>query len=341
MIRSVLAGIALLMIAASGTFASQTPGSGPGNYGKRADVQEFIMEMVERHGFVARELRTLFSKVHYRQAIVRAMTPPPEAPVRSWQVYRGLFVNRERIEAGIGFRKRHGEALARAAQEFGVPAEIIVAILGVETVYGRNTGTHRVIDALATLAFDFPSRSEFFRAELVHFLLYARENGIDVFAARGSYAGALGIPQFMPGSYRRYALDYDGDGRSDLNSSPADAIGSVANFLRSHGWSTGKPIAVRAQVSGEAFRPLIDAGIRPVYRVVDLPAFGVTVRGGTGTPALPPDAGCALIELETPGQASEYWVGLRNFYVLTRYNRSSFYAIAVVELAGAIAAEAP
>lgn len=340
MMRSMLAGIALLMLAGSGTLA-QTPGSGPGNYAMRADVQSFVTEMVERHGFVARELRTLFSKVHYQQAIVRAMTPPPEAPVRSWRLYRGLFVNRGRIEAGVDFRKRHGKALARAVQEFGIPAEIIVAILGVETVYGRNMGMHRVIDALATLAFDFPSRSEFFRSELVHFLLYARENGVDVLAARGSYAGAFGIPQFMPGSYRRYALDYDGDGRSDLNSSHADAIGSVANYLRSHGWSTGRPIAVQAQVSGEAFRSLIDAGIRPVYRVADLPAYGVKVRSGSGTPALPPDAGCALIELETPGQPPEYWIGLRNFYVLTRYNRSSFYAIAVVELAGAIAAEAP
>lgn len=341
MIRSLLLGIALLAFAPCGLLASQTSGTGPGNYAKRADVGEFIAQMVNRHGFVAGELHTLFSKARHRRAIIRAMSPPAEAAVRSWHAYRNLFVNRERIEAGAHYLKQHGAALSRAVQEFGVPAEIIVAILGVETVYGRNMGTHRVIDALATLAFDFPPRAEFFRGELEQFLLYARENGIDVLAARGSYAGAFGIPQFMPGSYRRYALDYDGDGRSDLNSSPADAIGSVANYLGAHGWGTGQPIAARAQVNGKAFRSLIDAGIRPVFRVADLPAYGVTVRGDDRSVELPPDAGCALVELETPGRPSEYWVGLRNFYVLTRYNRSSFYAIAVLELARAIAADAP
>jgi len=340
-IRSILVCIALLVFAPHGTFASQTPPAGPGNYGERADVGEFIAEMVKRHAFVASELRTLFSKANYQQAIIRAMSPPTEAPIRSWRVYRGLFVNRERIEAGVKFRKQHRAVLARAEQEFGVPAEIIVAILGVETVYGRNMGTHRMIDALATLAFDYPRRADFFRDELEHFLLYARENGIDVLAARGSYAGAFGIPQFMPGSYRRYALDFDGDGRTDLNSSPADAIGSVANYLRSHGWDVGQPIVVRAQVDGKAFRSLIDAGIRPVHRVADLPAYGVTVRSDDSATKLPPEAECALIELETPGRPSEYWVGLQNFYVLTRYNRSSFYAIAVVELARAIAADTP
>jgi membrane-bound lytic murein transglycosylase B len=247
-----------------------------------------------------------------------------------------MFVSRDRIEAGARFRERHAAVLSRAAQEFGVPAEIIVAILGVETVYGRNMGTHRVIDALATLAFDFPRRSEFFRSELESFLLYARETGIDVFAAQGSYAGAFGIPQFMPGSYRSFAVDYDGDGRRDLHASPVDAIGSVANFLRAHGWEAGRPIAAPAQVSGVAFRKLIDAGITPVYRIADLPTYGVGV-----TEPLPPEAGCALVELETPGQAPEYWVGLQNFYVLTRYNRASFYAIAVLELAREIARGSP
>jgi len=323
-----VAALALLLaLVFTSAFAAQ-PG---GNYGQRAEVRQFIAEMVERHGFAPRDLRKLFSQARYQPAIIRAMTPPPEAPVKSWRAYRALFVGRERIEAGARFRERHDAALARAAQEFGVPAEIIVAIIGVETVYGRNMGTHRMIDSLATLAFDFPRRSEFFRSELESFLLYARESGIDVLAAQGSYAGAFGIPQFMPSSYRRFAVDYDGDGRRDLNASPVDAIGSVANFLREHGWEAGRPIAAPAQVSGESFRKLIDAGIKPVYRVADLAAFGV----GVSEP-LPPDAGCALVELETPGQASEYWVGLQNFYALTRYNRSSFYAIAVLELARAI-----
>ena len=326
--------LALLALVAAGAFAAP-PGANAGNYGKREEVHQFIAEMVERHGFVRRELRELFSRARYQPAIIRAMTPPPEAPVKSWQAYRALFVSRERIEAGARFRERHAATLGRAEQEFGVPADIIVAIIGVETVYGRNMGVYRMIDALATLAFDFPRRSEFFRSELESFLLYARESGIDVFAAQGSYAGAFGIPQFMPGSYRRFAVDYDGDGRRDLNSSPVDAIGSVANFLRAHGWEAGQPIAAPAQVSGESFRTLIDAGIKPVYRIADLPAYGVGVVSaapGGGAEALPPDAACALVELETPGQPPEYWVGLQNFYVLTRYNRSSFYAIAVLEL---------
>lgn len=330
--RALRAALALLVLVAGAASATQ-PG---GNYGQRPEVRQFIAEMVERHGFVGRELRKLFGRVSYQPAIIRAMTPPPEAPVKSWQAYRALFVSRDRIEAGAGFRERHAGTLARAAQEFGVPAEIIVAIIGVETVYGRNMGAYRVIDALTTLAFDFPRRSEFFRSELESFLLYARESDIDVFAAQGSYAGAFGIPQFMPGSYRRFAVDYDGDGRRDLNSSPVDAIGSVANFLRAHGWEAGQPVAAPAQVSGEAFRTLIDAGIKPVYRVADLAAFGV----GVSEP-LPPEAGCALVELDTPGRAPEYWIGLQNFYVLTRYNRSSFYAVAVLELAREIARAAP
>lgn len=325
--RALRVALALLALVAAGAVGAPS-GANAGNYGRRAEVHQFIAEMVERHGFAARELRKLFSQARYQAAIIRAMTPPPEAPVKSWQAYRALFVSRERIEAGVQFRARHAPALGRAEQEFGVPADIIVAVIGVETVYGRNMGGYRIIDALATLAFDFPRRSEFFRSELESFLLYARESGIDVFAAQGSYAGAFGIPQFMPGTYRRFAIDYDGDGQRDLNSSPVDAIGSVGNFLKAHGWEAGQPVAAPAQVSGESFRKLIDAGIKPVYRIADLAAFGV----GVSEP-LPREAACALVELETPGQPPEYWIGLQNFYALTRYNRSSFYAIAVLELA--------
>jgi len=213
-----------------------------------------------------------------------------------------------------------------------VPPEIIVAILGVETVYGRNMGGYRVFDALTTLAFDYPRRAEFFRGELENYLLYVRDAGVDALAIRGSYAGAIGIPQFMPGSYRRYALDYDGDGQRDLSASAADAIGSVANFLKEHGWDAGAPIAVPARIVGDTYRQLLDAGIKPVYRAVDLALFGVS-----GAESLSPETPCALIELETPGQPSEYRIALQNFYVLTRYNRSSFYASAVIELARAIA----
>ncbi|MBI2315849.1 MAG: lytic murein transglycosylase B [Betaproteobacteria bacterium] len=303
-----------------------------GTYSQRDEVRQFVAEMVERHGFKRRELNALFGRVRYQPAIIRAMTLPPEAPLRAWQNYRAMLVNPQRIEGGVRFSARHAEALARAAGEFGIPAEILVAILGIETVYGRNMGAYRVIDALATLAFDYPRRAEYFRGELENYLLHARDAGIDALAVRGSYAGAIGIPQFMPGSYRRFALDYDGDGQRDLSGSPTDAIGSVANFLKAHGWEAGAAIAVPARVAGEAYRLLLDAGIKPLYRLAELGFFAVS-----GAEALPGDSLCALIELETPGQASEYWIGLHNFYVLTRYNRSSFYAMAVLELAREIA----
>ena len=307
-----------------------------GDYAQRDDVRQFIAEMAQRHGFARKSLRAVFRQVKYLPAIVRAMTPPAEAPVKSWQAYRALFVNRERVEAGQNFRARYGDALARAERDFGVPGEIIVAIIGVETLYGRNTGGYRVIDTLTTLAFDYPRRGEFFRDELEQFLVNARESGVDVFSVRGSYAGAIGLPQFMPGSFTRYAVDYDGDGQRDLNLSAVDAIGSVANFLKAHGWQAQRPIAVSAQTSGDVYRELVDVGIKPLYRAEDLPAFGVNAAE-----PLPPHALCALIELQTPGESPEYWVGLQNFYALTRYNRSSFYAAAVTELARAVSRGAP
>jgi membrane-bound lytic murein transglycosylase B len=330
-VRRGLLGLALCLCLArpAGALAA-TP------YNKREDVRQFIAEMVEKHGFVRKELNLLFSRATFQPSVIKAITPPLEPQARSWQAYRGLFLTRERIEAGAAFRARHAEALARATELYGVPEEIIVAIIGVETVYGRNTGSYRVIDALSTLAFDYRPRAEFFRAELENYLLFARDAGIDTLGLRGSYAGAIGIPQFMPGSYRRYAVDHDGDGRQDLSGSFADAIGSVANFLKAHGWEAGRPAAFTASVQGERFRKLVDAGIKPTYRFGDLEAFGV--RAGGEVEAQAP---CALIELETPGEASEYLVGLTNFYVLTRYNRSSLYAAAVLELARAVKAAGP
>jgi len=305
-------------------------------YAEREDVRQFIAEMVDRHGFVRKDLRTLFSQARFQPTIIKAITPPTEQRAKSWQAYRALFLTPQRIEAGIEFRERHHEALSRAVELYGVPEEIIVAIIGVETVYGRNTGNYRVIDALTTLAFDYPPRAEFFRTELEHYLLYARDAGIDTLSLKGSYAGAIGIPQFMPGTYRRYAVDLDGDGKQDLSGSFADAIGSVANFLQAHGWESGQPVAFAAQVDGENYRELVNAGINPTYRYGDLADFGVNAEGETNA-----DAPCALIELATPGETSQYLVGLTNFYVLTRYNRSSMYAAAVLELAHAVKSANP
>jgi membrane-bound lytic murein transglycosylase B len=213
-----------------------------------------------------------------------------------------------------------------------VAEEIIVAIIGVETLYGRQMGSWRVIDALSTLAFDYPPRAEFFRGELEQYLLFAREQGIDVFSVKGSYAGAIGIPQFMPGSYRRFAVDFDGDGATDLRASATDAIGSVANFLVKHGWRRGERVQLPARVAGgnagDAHRPLLEAGIEPSTSLAELKRYGVETRTDLAL-----ETPVALIELESPGAPTEYRLALRNFYVLTRYNRSVLYASAVYDLA--------
>ena len=304
------------------------------SYGEREDVHGFIRKMVEQHAFVEKELKFLFSRARKEPAILAAIAPPKTAPMRSWQTYRGRFVVEARIAEGAEFWRRNAQALERASQEHGVPAEIIVAIIGVETVYGRQTGSWRVIDALSTLAFDFPPRAEFFRGELEQYLLLSRERGVDVFSVKGSYAGAIGIPQFMPGSYRRYAVDFDGDGNADLRASESDAVGSVANFLAKHGWRRGERISLPARVSGEAWRPLAAAGIEPVTPLAEMKRYGVEVRTDLAL-----ETQVTLVELESPGAPTEFRLGLRNFYVLTRYNRSALYASAVYDLAQEIRAK--
>ncbi len=308
------------------------------HYGHRADVNEFIHEMVARHGFNERELKKLFSRTTRQPEILKAIRPPVSPRTRSWRNYRTNFINERHLAEGARFFALHGDALARAEREYGVPQEIIVAIIGIETFYGQNMGKWRVVDALATLAFDYPPRAEFFRSELEAYLLFARDAELDLLGVRGSYAGAIGIPQFMPGSYRRWAVDYDGDGVPRLRSSPVDAIGSVANFLKSHGWVPGEPIAFPADIGTADPAPMLAAGIRPSLTLAQFAAAGVAVRA---EPAPKPGALAALIELETPERASEYRAGLDNFYVITRYNRSSFYASAVNDLAEALRAARP
>jgi membrane-bound lytic murein transglycosylase B len=309
----------------------------PSSYQNRKDVKEFVAEMVKKHGFNRKELTRVLAQAQYQPAIVRAMDQPPESPLVSWQAYRASFIKPERIDAGAQFWSRNADALARAAGEYGVPENIIVGIIGVETVFGRNIGTYRVIDALATLAFDYPKRSAYFRGELEHYLVFSRDQRINPLRVKGSYAGAIGIPQFMPGSYRRFAVDFDGDGQINLATSPADAIGSIGNFLKSHGWVQGQPAALGAEVTGDGWRKLAGDGIVPATRLSDLQSYGVKVAAD-----LPGDTLCALIELETPGQASDVRVTLQNFFVLTRYNRSNLYAAAVLDLATEVArAKAP
>jgi membrane-bound lytic murein transglycosylase B len=302
------------------------------SYPNRKDVKEFVAEMAKRHGFSKRELNRVLGQAQYQPAIVRAMEQPPESALASWQAYRSIFIKPERIEAGAQFWNRNAGALKRAEAEYGVPEDVIIGIIGVETTFGKNIGTFRVIDALATLAFDYPKRGAYFRGELEHYLVFSREQKIDPLKMKGSYAGAIGIPQFMPGSFRRFAVDFDGDGQINLATSPADAIGSIGNFLKSHGWVRGQPVAISAQVSGDGWRKLAESGIVPETRFSDLPGYGVKVAAD-----LPEDTLCALIELESPGQASDVRVTLKNFFVLTRYNRSNLYAAAVLDLAAEIA----
>jgi membrane-bound lytic murein transglycosylase B len=324
MIRCLL----LLLLASSPALGKEN------SYAARADVKSFIREVAARHGFSEPELRQIFSKVKRTDPVLESIKPPPPK-ARSWEEYRGNFVNPRRIAAGNGFWKTHRRALERAARHYGVPAEYIVAIIGIETFYGRNAGRWRVVDALTTLAFDYPARSPYFRSELEQYLLLSRDTGADVFSVRGSYAGAIGIPQFMPSSTRRFAVDFDGNGAIDLRRSPSDAIGSVGNFLKEHGWQAGGEVLYEAKLSGEAWRPLADGSVDPKHSLEELRKAGVEF------PESASGAQAALVELETPERPSEYRVGLHNFYVLTRYNRSAFYAAAVHDLAQELRKQQP
>jgi membrane-bound lytic murein transglycosylase B len=323
----------LCMLAfAVGTAAAKEPAS---PYAGRPEVRAFIQEMVQRHGFVERELDYIFARTRRLDVALKAVATPASA--RAWTEYRANFVNERQIGAGTEFWRTHQAALARAAKEYGVPEEIIVAIIGIETFYGRHTGRWRVIDALTTLAFDYPPRAPYFRGELENYLVISRERGNDIFAVRGSWAGAIGIPQFMPGSYMKFAVDFDADGRIDLSGNPTDAIGSVANFLRQHGWKPGGTIVLGADVQGDAYRPNADGTVLPRHGLDELAKAGVTAKPAEA----PPGAKVALIELETPGRPSDFRLGFDNFYVITRYNRSSFYASSVADLAAALRARYP
>ena len=288
--------------------------------------------MHEQHGFDVAHLTRQFAAIHSNATVLRAIRPAavPEQQ-RSWQRYRERFVNEQRTRNGVRFWQENTAELARAEAIYGVPPEIIVAIIGVETEYGRNMGKFSVLEALATLAFDYPPRADFFRGELEQFLLLARENGVSPLDIKGSYAGAIGIPQFMPSSQRRYAVDFDGDNRIDLRQSTTDAIGSVARYLHLHGWQARAPVALPASVEGDPAK-LIAAGIKPQAPLQELVQQGVVAQESVQFGERP----AALIDLVSPDQPTEYWIGFDNFYVITRYNRSSFYAMSVFQLAEAV-----
>lgn len=309
-------------------------------YGRREDVMRFADEVAQRQQLDPAWTRAQLEQSRYVPSVARLVMPPPAGTAKNWAAYRARFVEPVRLRAGIAFWQANERWLAEAQARYGVPPEIVVGIVGVETLYGRQMGGFRVIDALATLSFDFPSgrrdRSAFFRDELEQFLRLAHERGEDPLAVRGSFAGAMGLPQFMPSSIRRHAVDFDGDGRIDLRGSSADAIGSVAAYLANHGWQPGLPTHVPVAVP-------VDARDRAALLAPDiLPSFTAQEFAERG--ALLGDEGArlpgklALVELQNGEAAPSYVAGTANFYAITRYNWSSYYAMAVIELGDAVKA---
>jgi membrane-bound lytic murein transglycosylase B len=321
------------LLLAAGLLASHPVAAASPEYLERDDVREFIESMREEYGIETAYLERALRAVRYQPVVIRLTTPVPSSapsPARSYANYRSKFLTPELIAAGTQFWNEHAEYLDRAEQEFGIPPELILGILGVETRYGQNTGSFRAIDALATIAFDGARRQDFFRNELKELLLLAREKSVDPLVIKGSYAGAVGLPQFMPSSYRRYAIDYDGDGRVDLRTSAADAIGSVANYIREFGWIPGEPPKAPVRLLPGSEGDLI-SGLERVHDVLEAQVKGVVFSGRE-----PPAGPISIFELPTPGKPSKYYAGFNNFEVVTRYNRSTFYASAVLELAEAI-----
>jgi membrane-bound lytic murein transglycosylase B len=304
------------------------------SYSSRPEVQQFIDEVVVEHGFERQRVEAWLDAARYSETAERLMQPPPPFGQRDWYDYRARYLDESRIRAGVAFWREWTAALDQAEDWFGVPPEIVAGIIGVETYFGRITGDFRTIDVLATLSFDYLRRADFYRKELVELLLLAREQRMDPLDFRGSYAGAIGLPQFMPGSVRRFAIDFDGDGRIDLLSSPADAIGSVANFLVEHGWQRGRPILFDA-VASEDIVAQLGGGIRAQITWAEALAAGVIANL-----PLAPDTPVIVIDLpyvDTTGSIARlYRVGTVNFSALLQYNRSYFYATSVVELAAAL-----
>lgn len=301
----------------------------------REDVSAFIEEIATRNELDTAAIRAAMSRAKHIPRVIELIKPPAKRGVRSWQRYRAQFLGHTHIEGGLKTWAQYENELKRAKNQYGVPPEIILGILGVETIYGRNTGNFETLSALATLAFDYPPRAELFRGELESLFLLARDQKRDPASYYGSFAGAIGWPQFLPSSIRNYAVDFDGNGKIDFDSNAVDAIGSIANYLHKHGWVAETPVAVRVRLTpGTDPTPLIEAGIEPSLSQTQLLEAGIRPL----TASLPAAGEATLVDLETPGEATEYWLGYRNFYVITRYNRSSFYAMAVFQLADTLRA---
>jgi len=293
------------------------------SYWERPVVKDFVSEMVKKHQFDKSELQRWFSASKKHQSIIDAMMRPAEG--KPWKEYRPIFLTDKRITKGVMFWQQNRELLEKAEQRFGVPAEIIVAIIGVETYYGRQSGRYPVIDALATLGFDYPPRSKFFKKELEQFLLLARDEKLSMNKTLGSYAGAMGMGQFISSSYRSYAVDFDGDGQRNLWQT-TDAIGSVANYFKRHGWRMNEPVIVKANGNGKTHKK--EGRMMKPHRSIDsFRQQGLGFEPGIKTK----DDKAVLVKLDGK-KGTEYWIGLHNFYVISRYNHSPLYSMAVFQL---------
>lgn len=297
---------------------------------ERKEVQQFIQQMVTKHQFDQKQLTNWLNQANIKQSIIDSISKPAEG--LPWFKYKKIFITPNRIESGVAFWQTHQKALQKAATDYGVPEEIIVAIIGVETFYGKYSGGHRVLDALTTLAFDYPPRSSFFKKELEEFLLLTREENWDPTTILGSYAGAMGKPQFIASSYRHYAVDFNKTGQRDLLNSTEDSIGSVANYFKRHGWKKNQPIIIPATIHGEQYKELSSSqrAPKPSYTLKHMADVGVGIGGAEVNPSLANEK-FALVTLESES-GLQHWLGLENFYVITRYNHSNLYAMAVYEL---------
>jgi membrane-bound lytic murein transglycosylase B len=304
------------------------------NYGVSPAARTVVEELVVEEGFDREQLLQVFAQAERKDSILKAIARPAEK-TKPWYEYQAIFLNKKREDEGVEFYAKHRATLARAEREFGVPAQIIVAIIGVETYYGRTVGSYRVIDALSTLAFDYPPRSPFFTSELKHYLILTRDQGMDPTELVGSYAGAMGFGQFMPSSYRSYAIDFDDDGIIDIWKNPVDAIGSVANYFKQHGWRTGDVVVSAADAAANTPDDIFVKSrndLKPEHTVAQLAADGLVARE-----KLDPQAMATAMKFELKN-GYEYWLGLHNFYVITRYNQSAMYAMSVYQLSERLAA---
>ncbi len=302
------------------------------DYSQHPEAKKFVADMVSKNGFARDELVGWLQKAEKKQSIIDAISRPAEQS-KSWKEYRPIFMVPARIENGVKFWRENRTELERAQSVYGVPAEMIVAIIGVETSYGRNMGGYNVLDALTTLAFDYPPRAPFFRSELENYFLLTREQKHSPLEFKGSYAGAMGYGQFMPSSYRKWAVDFSGDGFTDIWKNPSDAIGSVANYFKEHGWKTGEPVTVEAHAADNMKASQLNSMVVPNQTVDQWREQGINPISW-----LPPTTRVIAFQFEG-ANGPEYWFGLQNFYTITRYNRSPMYAMAVYQLSQSIKVE--